>query len=401
MRIGSIKIASHGSLDNLTLGGKVFACALLFCLHGAISLESPLVQLFAALLGMLLVTAATGFLYRPRLHVLGSVPGTVACGELLEMAVTLRHATRRAFDLLVDLQEVPSSWEVDARPARVASLRPGERAVVPLTVRATRRGVFRLPKVRVTSTFPLNLFRFSRSHDLQGEVIVTPAYRPLAQFGIVQRLGGSHAEQLTGSRTGGSEDYLGNREYLPGVPVRRWDYCSWARLGRPVVREYQNEGQVTATLLLDTFGGDARVPGEASEAFEGLLSLAASISDALARSSCRVNTLVLGPEVVSSPGLSLLDQHESILESLALARPAAEDSWEELVDELPSIVLQPGLVFVLLNGWTPRGEVLTRVLAGPGSHVCPIVLAEEKAELPPGVGRVSLAQVASGEVEIP
>jgi uncharacterized protein (DUF58 family) len=271
---------------------------------------------------------------------------------------------------------------------------------VPLTVRPTRRGVFRLPEVKVTSTFPLNLFRFQRSHNLQGEVIVTPAYRPLAQFGIVQRLGGSHAEQLTGSRAGGSEDYLGNREYLPGLPVRRWDYCSWARLGRPVVREYQNEGQATATLVVDTFRDVPSAAGEGSESFEGLLSLAASVSDALARASCRVNTLVVGPELIPSPGLSLMDQHESILEALALARPAPSDSWEELVEQLPALVSQPGLVFVLLNGWSERGEALSRALAGPGSHVCRIVVAGENAELPRGVVRVSLAQIAAGEVEI-
>ena len=400
LRLGSLKIANAGSLNNLTLGGKVLVCALLFCLHGAISLESPLIQLFAALLGLLIVTLGVGYLFRPRLHILANAPSSVACDETLELTVTLRHSRRRAFDLLVDLDGKPASWEVDPRPARVESLRPGEQVVVPLTARPTRRGAFALPPIRVTSTFPLNLFRFRHRVAPAGQVIVTPSYRPIALFDILQRLGGSHAEQLTGTRAGGSEDYLGNREYLPGIAVRRWDYCSWARLGRPVVREYQNEGQVTATLVVDTYQHVVPREDVQQPKFEALLSLAAAVSDALARDACRVNTLIVGPEVVSPPGLSLLDQHEAILETLATARPAPAEALADLLDNLATWQSQPNLVFVLLNGWTDHGRQLCLALEQPGSHVCRLVVNGGSAKLPSDVRSISPDQIAKGEVEI-
>ena len=35
------------------------------------------------------------------------------------------------------------------------------------------------------------------------------------------------------------------------MPVRRWDFRSWARLGRPIVQEFQSPSAQTVTLILD------------------------------------------------------------------------------------------------------------------------------------------------------
>ena len=54
------------------------------------------------------------------------------------------------------------------------------------------------------------------------------------------------------SNIGESPEYIGNREYVPGEPVRRIDFRSWARLGKPVVREFQEEYYCRIALVLDT-----------------------------------------------------------------------------------------------------------------------------------------------------
>ena len=52
---------------------------------------------------------------------------------------------------------------------------------------------------------------------------------------------------------GESEEFVALRDYRAGDPMRRIHWQSWARVGRPVVREYQDEFFVRHALVLDTF----------------------------------------------------------------------------------------------------------------------------------------------------
>ena len=79
--------------------------------------------------------------------------------------------------------------------------------------------------------------------------------------GEVERLA-SLAVDGTNSRprAGDSSEYLGSRDYQPGMRVRRWDYRSWARLGRPVVREYEEPQRKSIVLIVDTLVPAAYTP---------------------------------------------------------------------------------------------------------------------------------------------
>ena len=55
------------------------------------------------------------------------------------------------------------------------------------------------------------------------------------------------------SSIGESDEFVALRDYRAGDPMRRIHWRSWARVGRPVVREYQDEFFVRHALVLDTF----------------------------------------------------------------------------------------------------------------------------------------------------
>src|SRR5207237_287835 len=55
------------------------------------------------------------------------------------------------------------------------------------------------------------------------------------------------------SRVGESEEFVSLRDYRPGDPLRLIHWKSWARRGRPVVKEFQDEFFVRYGLVLDTF----------------------------------------------------------------------------------------------------------------------------------------------------
>src|SRR4029078_2494343 len=70
---------------------------------------------------------------------------------------------------------------------------------------------------------------------------------------------------------GDSEEFIQLRDYRPGEPLRHIHWPSFAKAGRPVVKEYQDEYFTRYALVLDTFGGAAE-----NHVFEAAVSVAAS-----------------------------------------------------------------------------------------------------------------------------
>src|SRR5690606_31114912 len=94
-------------------------------------------------------------------------------------------------------------------------------------------------------------------------IIILPSFEPLA--GLTLPVGTRYQPggiALT-SHVGESPEYIGNREYVPGEPIRRLDFRAWARTGRPVVREYQEEYYCRVALILDTWIAPGRKAGPA------------------------------------------------------------------------------------------------------------------------------------------
>jgi uncharacterized protein (DUF58 family) len=169
--------------DHLTLGGKTITCIVILGLTQLATLDSPLFLLCSAQLSLLLVTGTVGYWFRPRLSIRVLSPDAVQVGEAVELRVRIANQSPRpACDLLLDLVDVPESWEVIDVRRSVPLLNARASLHLQLRVRPTRRGIFKLPNVRATGSFPLNLFRFRREHVVLDEVVVLPAYRPLAAF---------------------------------------------------------------------------------------------------------------------------------------------------------------------------------------------------------------------------
>ena len=96
---------------------------------------------------------------------------------------------------------------------------------------------------------------------------------------------------------GDSEEFVALRDYRPGDPLKRIHWRTWARIGRPVVREYQDEFFVRHALVFDTFLS-APTP-----AFEEAVSVAASFACTVGTQESLLDLLFVGPRpTVSPPG---------------------------------------------------------------------------------------------------
>ena len=182
--------------------------------------------------------------------------------------------SRNAFDRLVGYPR----WVAFMRErigatietAAVAALTPGTEQEVAMRCLPLRRGVLEFQGVRIAREEPLGLVKAHVSRDLPATLLVMPRTYPVAPLDLP----GSRRLQPGGvafaGRVGEAEEFVSLRDYRHGDTPRRIHWKAWARTGRPVVKEYQDEFFVRHALVLDTFGdGD-------SERLEAAVSIAAS-----------------------------------------------------------------------------------------------------------------------------
>lgn len=149
-----------------------------------------------------------------------------------------------------------------------------ESTSIKLTLTPNQRGIIALTDLRVCLPDPLGIFqRCCKTETAHDQLIVLPhRYRlPLldlpgrAQF----QLGGEAASSAIGQ----SGDFTSVREYRPGDPIRHIHWKSWARTGKPIVKEYEEVFFPRYGLVLDTFAS-----AEDADLFEEAVSVAASFA---------------------------------------------------------------------------------------------------------------------------
>ncbi len=110
--------------------------------------------------------------------------------------------------------------------------------------------------------------------------------------------------------------------------VRRWDYSSWARTGKPIVREITEPPQSTACVFIDTTL-DPRPTHEQSLAFEAALSVSAGLVDRLLSADWSIDLFCVGPTQLNSSARSQSVSLDAMLETLARAHGTSADEFEE------------------------------------------------------------------------
>jgi uncharacterized protein (DUF58 family) len=181
-----------------------------------------------------------------------------------------------------------------------------------------RRGLYRFDGFRIATKFPFALFHKARDIHETGEVLVFPAVfqvpppAPRARY-----VGDSHMNRL-----GRRGEFFGLREYRDGDDRRMIHWRSSARFGRMLVREYEEEAQQRATIIVDN-----ALPAGADEklvnALEDAISLAASLAASYVGLGYAVRLIARGESIPFSTGEAHLTR---ILRALALLKTLRGDT---------------------------------------------------------------------------
>jgi uncharacterized protein (DUF58 family) len=270
--------------------------------------------------------------------------------------------------------------DIRVKPAAVPPLAAAGQVETKIELTPVRRGLLRFKGVALTRPDPLGLCCALRQMPLPQSILVLPRRYPLPPVAMPGRMKYQPGGVAQASNVGQSDEFVAVRDYRSGDPLRHIHWRSWARVGKPVVREFEDEFFVRHALVLDTFAE------EDPDVFEEAVSVAASFACTVQSQEALLDLLFVGTQsycFTAGRGLAHSDQ---LLEVLASVRPCAGQDFsllEGLV--LNHINIVSGCICVLL-AWDKARRELVRKIRALGIPVRALVVtpAGGQAKLDPG-----------------
>ncbi len=303
-----------------------------------------------------------------------------------EEFVALERAEQRALRSfrVCDSQHTNAFKRPRVKEAPVPPAAPGEEVEVPLTFMPHRRGVLRFIGVTLARSDPLGLMRAVCTMPLPQTVPILPRRYPVPAIALPGVAKYQEGGVALAASVGQSDEYVALRDYRYGDPLRHIHWRSWARVGRPVVKEFEDEFFVRHALVLDTFGEEPH-----SEVFEEAVSVAASFACTLPTQESLLDLLFVGPQsycFTAGRGVAHVDQMLEILASVRVCSDRPFSALEHLV--LSHIGVVSGCICVMV-AWDQARRGFIEKLKALGVPVLVVVIVPPGRKEPLDAGPLS------------
>jgi uncharacterized protein (DUF58 family) len=274
-------------------------------------------------------------------------------------------------------------WLIDRRiprdiaPAALAPLAPGERLSVKLGFTPRRRGRIEFSGFTLGRPDPLGLVKGLARVPLEARLVALPKRYRLPEIALPGRRKFQPGGVSLAASVGDSEEFLALRDYRPGDPLQRVHWKSFARTGKPVVKEYQDEFFERHALVLDTgstHGEDA--------AFEEAVALAASFVYTIDTQDCLLDLLFVGGEVRAYTAGRAQMRAEHMLEVLAGVAPSAPGDFAALARAVLGRRATLSSVIVIFVSWDEARARFVASLRAEGFDVRALLVGEGSAARP-------------------
>jgi len=405
----AVSALDHGLRQRLTPAGWLALGAGLAALAAGLDTTQNASYQAAALLGSLLLLAwASSLAFRARVDIERELPRYATAGEPFTYAVAVANRGARPLEgaTLVEALRDPRPKYADWKRARepgeerrnwfdrnagyfrwrwlierrtpetpqeavLPALAPGARRTLRLALTPRRRGRIELAGLALARTDPLGLVKGLSRVPLPAQVIALPRRYRLPPLALPGRRRHQPGGVTQSSSVGDTEEFLALREYRPGDPLQRIHWKSFARTGRPIVKEFQDEFFERHALVLDTGGAH----GE-DAAFEDAVAVAASFVYTIDTQECLLDLLFVGGAVRHyTAGRGQL-QAEHMLEVLAGVGASAPQDFAALARVVLEQRAQLASCVLVLVGWDEARRRLAEQLAASGIEVRAILVCE-------------------------
>lgn len=237
------RIWSNWSLDLTPFGRALVITGIV-----AVSIGSSSTQIDTYILTSFFISIATinevlAFFFRPKVSVQYYLPEIMHVGESKQVYLQIQNiGEKENFDIVVRWADLGSYLKVTPAVQRITSLKPKEKITLQFQFTPQQRGHFQLRGFRVDSPFPFGLVSMGRSFG-RRDVAVCPA--PWAEEKNWQmRIPQQQMNHFS------RDEYIGNREYQSGDQLSQLDWRAWARLGKPIVREYRQNKPLGCAIFI-------------------------------------------------------------------------------------------------------------------------------------------------------
>ena len=278
----------------------------------------------------------------------------------------------------------------DVDPAPVPPLAAGERLTLRMGFTPRRRGRIEFSGLTLGQPDPLGLVKGLARVPLAGRVIALPKRYRLPDIALPGRRKFQPGGVSLAASVGDSEEFLALRDYRPGDPLQRVHWKSYARTGKPVVKEYQDEFFERHALVLDT-GGNR---GE-DAAFEEAVALAASFVYTIDTQDCLLDLLFVGGEVRAYTAGRGQMRAEHMLEALAGIGPSAPAAFSELSRAVLARRATLSSVIAIFVAWDEERAKFIAALRAEGFDVRALLVAE-KSDAVPGLVHLIPGKIQEG-----
>jgi uncharacterized protein (DUF58 family) len=348
----------HWSRRRFTLAGLCVAGA--FVVAGAVGADienTVTYQSFSLLLAFLLLAFTSSLFFRARFSASRSLPRFGTAGLTLRYRVRIKNLTAKPqagltlIENLADPRPVFQEWlafnlaeskrvrpfRVSQRrsknPFRLANLKEAEVPPLPangeveaqVEILPLRRGILHFTSLTLARPDPLGLFRSFIKMTAPQIVLILPKRYPLPPIALPGALRYQEGGVALAANVGRSDEFVALREYRHGDPLRHIHWRSWARVGKPIAKEFEDEFFVRHALVLDTFDNEPN-----SEILEEAVSVAASFACTVLTQESLLDLLFVGNQsycFTAGRGLAHVDQ---MLEILASVKNCADKQFEAL-----------------------------------------------------------------------
>ena len=358
-------------------------------------------QSFALLSGFMLLALACSFFFRAKFSATRTLPRVGTAGLPLHYRVTVKNLTAKnqaGLTLLEDLADPRPTFEdwlgfqlAEGRrvrpfrvaqrrrtnPFRLATLKEAEIPPLPphgeaearVEVFPLRRGILRFTGVTVARSDPFGLFRSFSKVSVAQNVLILPKRHPLPPIALPGALRYQEGGVALAANIGRSEEFVALRDYRHGDPLRHIHWRSWAKTGKPIVKEFEDEFFVRHALVLDTFDEEPN-----SEVLEEAVSVAASFACTILTQESLLDLLFVGNQsycFTAGRGLAHADQ---MLEILASVKNCADKKFETLEHLVLNHIAAVSGCICVLQRWDEARQNLVKKMRAIGVPLLVLVV---------------------------
>ncbi len=302
-----------------------------------------------------------------------------------------------------DLRTQPGASAGTEILSRSTALRSNDRLEWPITLRAVRRGFFRIGPTRLRSGDLFGFFERDEDAPLRPEgIVVYPHTYALPDLGL-------DSTRPFGDLRGGSRIFedpvrvVGVRDYQPGDPLKRVDWNATARTGRLQSRLYEPSRSQSLVIALNIPTFEQAWQGSDPVLLERGISVAASLARWAVEHGSALGLVANGsfPEADRTIRIgagSRPDQLNRVLEALAMITAFTTSSMaRELAD--PRHPLPVGATVVLIAAVLPESLAAALQRLRTEGHVVH-VLKTSMAEWDVTLDRIPITELGEVLVEL-